>query len=145
MKNSNLTFWFGIIPNSCRIHIIKNNNLPQFKVKHNCYRCSVCPLSVIECENWTNEIHDSPSLSNPHEDLLKFTHSSEKFFFCVVTQQGIQLITRFFNCYLASPIPTVDSWQGDSLTNFMLFTLSNRQTCNSNETSSSTVLLSPKG
>ena len=70
-------YLFNIIPvTESRYDTRNTNNIPQFKVKHNFFRNSFFPSTVIEWNKFDLNIRDSESLNNFKKSLLKFIRPS---------------------------------------------------------------------
>ena len=78
-----------------RAYITKNNDkLPHFKVKHNYFKHSFFPSTVIEWNKLDLNIRNSESLTSFKTKVLKFIHHSENRIFLFNNPKGIQLLTK---------------------------------------------------
>ena len=76
-------------------HSLKyQNNIPQFKVKHNFFRNSFFPSAVIEWNKFDLNIRNSESLNVFNNSLLKFIRPSGKSVFNCHNPRGVKLLTR---------------------------------------------------
>ena len=78
-----------------RLYITRNNDkLPHFKVKHNYFKNSFFPSTVIEWNKLDLNICNSESLISFKSKVLKFTRPPENSIFLCNNPKGIQLLTR---------------------------------------------------
>ena len=82
------------IPTAKRSCITRNNaKLSHFKVKHNYFKNSFFPSTVIEWNKLDLNIRDSESLTSFKSKVFKFMHPSENSPFCN-NSKGARLLTR---------------------------------------------------
>ena len=94
-KTQSTRYLFEVIPTAKRAYIIRNNNqLPHFKVKHNYFKNSFIPSTVIEWNKLDLDIRNSVSLISFKSKVLKFIRPSENSIFLCNNPKGIQLLTR---------------------------------------------------
>ena len=94
-KNKHPSYLFDIIANvlstyTTRIH----NNIPLFNVKHEYFRDSFFPSTVIEWNKFDNNIRNSESVSAFKNQILKFIRPSPYSTFNVHNPHGMKLLTR---------------------------------------------------
>ena len=78
-----------------RNYITRNNDkLPHFKVKHNYFKNSFFPPTVIEWNKLGLNIPNSESLVSFKSKVLEFIRPSENSIFLCNSAKGIQLLTR---------------------------------------------------
>ena len=70
------------------------NNIPLFNVKHEYFRNSFFPSTVIEWNKLDNNIRNSESVSAFKKQILKFIRPSPNSTFNVHNPHGIKLLTR---------------------------------------------------
>ena len=71
-----------------------HNNIPVFNVKHEYFRKSFFPSTVIEWNKLDNNIRNSESVSAFKKQILKFIRPSPNSTFNVHNPHGIKLLTR---------------------------------------------------
>ena len=71
-----------------------HNNIPLFNVKHEYFRNSFFPSTVIEWNKLDNNIRNSESVSAFKKQILKFIRPSPNSTFNVHNPHGIKLLTR---------------------------------------------------
>ena len=87
-------YLFEVIPTAKRAYITRNNDkLPHFKVKHNYFKNSFFPSTVIEWNKLDLNIRNSESLTSFKSKVLKFIRPSENSIFLCNNPRGIQLLT----------------------------------------------------
>ena len=94
-KTQSPRYLFEVIPTAKRAYITRNNDkLPHFKVKHNYFKNSFFPSTVIEWNKLDLNIRNSESLTSFKSKVLKFIRPSENSIFLCNNPKGIQLLTR---------------------------------------------------
>ena len=94
-KTQSPRYLFEVIPTAKRAYITRNNDkLPHFKVKHNYFKNSFFPSTVIEWNKLDLNIHNSKSLTSFKSKVLKFISPSENSIFLCNNPKGIRLLTR---------------------------------------------------
>ena len=71
-----------------------HNNIPLFNVKHEYFRNSFFPFTVIEWNKLDNNIRNLESVSAFKKQILKFIIPSPSSAFSVHNPHGIKLVTR---------------------------------------------------
>ena len=64
-----------------------------------------------------------PSISLEITKIISLTRETSAIIPKNVTEKGVDLFAKFFNCYLAAPLLTLGHPQGESLTNSMLISV----------------------
>ena len=94
-KNKHPSYLFDMIPKVLSTRTTRNyNNIPLFNVKHEYFRNSFFPSTVIEWNKLDNNIWNSESVSAFKKQILKFIRSSPNSTFNVHNPHGIKLLTR---------------------------------------------------
>ena len=97
-KRPSPKYLFNIIPVTVSRYNTRNtdnnNNIPQFKVKHNFFQNSFFPSAVIEWNKLDLNIRNSESLNIFKSSLLKFIRPSESSVFNCHNPRGVKLLTR---------------------------------------------------
>ena len=94
-KTQSLRYLFEVIPTAKRAYITRNNDkLPHVKVKHNYFKNSFFPSTVIEWNKLDLDIRNSVNLISFKSKVLKFIRPSENSIFLCNNPKGIQLLTR---------------------------------------------------
>ena len=94
-KTQSPRYLFEVIPTAKRAYITRNNDkLPHFKVKHNYFKNSFFPSTVIEWNKLDLDIRNSVNLISFKSKVLKFIRPSENSIFLCNNPKGIQLLTR---------------------------------------------------
>ena len=94
-KNKHPSYLFDIIPKVLSTRTTRNhNNIPLLNVKHEYFRNSFFPSTVIEWNKLDNNIRNSESVSAFKKQILKFIRSSPNSTFNVHNPHGIKLLTR---------------------------------------------------
>ena len=94
-KNKYPSYLFDIIPKVLSIRTTRNhNNIPLFNVKHEYFRNSFFPSTVIEWNKLDNNIRNSESVSAFKKQILKFMRPSPSSTFNMHNPHGIKLLTR---------------------------------------------------
>ena len=88
-------YLFRILPSISKAYNTRNNNnIPLFSGKHNFFRNSFIPSTVIEWNNLDFKIRNSETFSPFKKSILKFTRRSSNSIFNCHSPNGIKLITR---------------------------------------------------
>ena len=94
-KNKHPFYLFGMIPKVLSTRTTRNhNNIPLFNVKHEYFRNSFFPSTVIEWNKLDNNIRNSESVSAFKKQILKFIRPSPNSMFNVHNPHGVKLLTR---------------------------------------------------
>ena len=94
-KNKHPSYLFDMIPKVLSTRTTRNyNNIPLFNVKHEYFRNSFFPSTVIEWNKLDNNIRNSESVSAFKKQILKFIRPSPNSTFNVHNPHGIKLLTR---------------------------------------------------
>ena len=94
-KTQSPGYLFDVILPAKRACITRNNDkLPRFKVKHNYFKNSFFPSTVIEWNKLDLNIRNSESLIGFKGKILKFIRPSENSIFFCNNPKGIHLLTR---------------------------------------------------
>ena len=94
-KNKHPSYLFDIIPKVLSTRITRNhNNILLSNVKHEYFRNSFFPSTVIEWNKLDNNIRNSESVSAFKKQILKFIRPSPNSTFNVHIPHGIKLLTR---------------------------------------------------
>ena len=72
----------------------RTNNIPLFSGKHNLFRKSFFPPTVIEWDNLDLKIRNSETISAFKKSILKFIRTYSNSVFNCCSPNGIKLITR---------------------------------------------------
>ena len=95
-KNKYPSYLFDIIPKVLSTRTTRNhNNIPLFNVKHEYFRNSFFPSTVIEWNKLDNNIRNSESVSAFKKQILKFIRPSPNSTFNVHNSHGIKLLTSW--------------------------------------------------
>ena len=82
-KTQSPRYLFEVIPTAKRAYITRNNDkLPHFKVKHNYFKNSFFPSTVIEWNKLDLNIRNAESLTNFKSKILKFIRPFENSIYC---------------------------------------------------------------
>ena len=91
-KNKHPSYLFDMIPKVLSTRTTRNyNNIPLFNVKHEYFRNSFFPSTVIEWNKLDNNIRNSESVSAFKKQILKFIRPSPNSTFNVHNPHGIKL------------------------------------------------------
>ena len=94
-KNKHPSYLFDMIPKVLSTRTTRNyNNIPLFNVKHEYFRNSFFPSTVIEWNKLDNNIRNSESVSAFKKQILKFIRPSPNSTFNVHNLHGIKLLIR---------------------------------------------------
>ena len=94
-KNKHPSYLFDMIPKVLSTRTTRNhNNIPLFNVKHEYFRNSFFPSTVIEWNKFDNNIRNLESVSSFKKQILKFIRSSPNSTLNVHNHHGIKLLTR---------------------------------------------------
>ena len=93
-KNKHPFYLFDMILKVLSTQTTRNyNNTPLFNVKHEQFRNSFFPSTVIESNKLDNNIRNAESVSAFKKQMLKFIRPSPKSTFNVHNPHGIKLLT----------------------------------------------------
>ena len=94
-KNKYQSYLFDMIPKVLSTRTTRNhNNIPLFNVKHEYFRNSFFPSTVIEWNKLDNNIRNSESVSAFKKQILKFIRPSTNSTFNVHNPHSIKLLAR---------------------------------------------------
>ena len=94
-KNKHPSYLFDIIPKFLSTWTTRNHsNIPLFTVKHEYFRNSFFPSTVIGWNKLDNNIRNSESVSAFKKQIFKFIRASLNSMFNVHNPHGIKLLTR---------------------------------------------------
>ena len=95
LKSKSPRYLFDIIPTKLRVH---NNrycdNIPLLKIKHNYFRNSFFPSSIVEWNKLSREVRNSENIRIFKKRLLEFIRPSPNSIFDIYNPYGIKLLTR---------------------------------------------------
>ena len=95
LKNKSPRYLFDIIPTKLRVH---NNrycdNIPLLKIKHNYFRNSLFPSSIVEWNKLSREVRNSENIRIFKKRLLEFIRPSPNSIFDIYNPYGIKVLTR---------------------------------------------------
>ena len=93
-KTQSPRYLLDVIPTAKRAYITRNSDkLPHFKVKHNYFKNSFFPSTVIEWNKLNLNIHNSKSLITFKSKVLKCIRPSENSIFLCNNPKEIQLLS----------------------------------------------------
>ena len=93
--NKSPSYLYDLIPKRANIYQTRQvNNIPMFKVKHNFFRNSFFPSTIIEWNKLDSEIRTSPSSESFKRSLLKIIRPVARSIFDIHNPLGIKLLTR---------------------------------------------------
>ena len=94
-KSKSPQYLFKLIPEKTSSYVTRNaENIPLFNIKHNFYKNSFFPSSIIEWNNLDPKLRNSENLSTFKNNVLKFIRPKPNSFFNCCNLKGIRLITR---------------------------------------------------
>ena len=94
-KNKSRQYLFKLIPEKTYAYAIRNvDNIPCFKIRHNFFKNSFFPSTIIESNNLDTTLWDSNSFVDFKNSILKFIRSSPSNVFNCNNYKGLRLITR---------------------------------------------------
>ena len=93
-KNKHLSYLFDIIAKVLSTRPTRNHNILLFNVKHEYFRNSFFPSTVIEWNKLDDNIQNLESVSTFKKQILKFIRPSPNSTFNVHNPHGIKLLTR---------------------------------------------------
>ena len=92
-KDKHPSYLFDMIPKVLSTRTTRNyNNIPLFNVKHEYFRNSFFPSTVIEWNKLDNNIRNSELVSTFKKQILKFIRPSPNSRFNVRNPNGIKLL-----------------------------------------------------
>ena len=81
-KSKSPQYLFKLIPEKTSSYVTRNaENIPLFNIKHNVYKNSSFPLSIIECNNLDPKHRNSENFGNFKNNILKFITPKPNSFF----------------------------------------------------------------
>ena len=93
-KNKSPQYLFKLIPEKTHAYATRNvDNIPCFKIRHNFFKNSFFPSTVIEWNNLDPTLRNSKSFVVFKNSILKFIRPSPRNFFNCNNYKGIRLIT----------------------------------------------------
>ena len=133
-KSKNSQYLFKLMPEKASSYVTRNaDNIPLFNMKHNFYKNSFFPSTIIEWNNLNSNLCNSENFGIFKNSILKFIRPKRKSFFNCCNLKGIRLITRlrlelrhlreqkfkynFQNCL--NPLCSCD-WSIESTSHFLL-------------------------
>ena len=94
-KSKSPQYLFKLIPEKTSSYVTRNaENIPLFNIKHNFYKNSFFPSSIIEWNNLDPKLRNSENFGNFKNNILKFIRLKPNSFFNCSNLKGIRLITR---------------------------------------------------
>ena len=94
-KSKSPQYLFKLIPEKTSSYVTRNaDNIPLFNTKHNFYKNSFFPSSVIEWNNLDPNLRDGENFGIFKNNILKFIRPKPNSFFNCCNLKGIRLITR---------------------------------------------------
>ena len=94
-KNKSPQYLFKLIPEKTHAYAIRNvDNIPCFKMRHNFYKNSFFPSTIIEWNNLDPTLRNSKRFVDFKNSILEFIRASPSNVFNCNNHKGIKLITR---------------------------------------------------
>ena len=94
-KNKSPQYLFKLIPEKTHAYATRNvDNIPCFKIRHNFFKNSFFPSTIIEWNNLDPTLRNSKSFVDFKNSILKFIRPSPSNVFNCNNHKGIRLITR---------------------------------------------------
>ena len=94
-KSKSPQYLFKLIPEKTHAYAIRNvDNIPCFKIRHNFFKNSFFPSTIIEWNNLDPTLRNSKSFVDFKNDILKLIRPSPSNVFNCNSPKGIRLITR---------------------------------------------------
>ena len=94
-KSKSPQYLFNLIPEKTSSYVTRNaEHIPLLNIKHNFYKNSFFPSSIIEWNNLDPKLRNSENLSTFKNNVLKFIRPKPNSFFNCCNLKGIRLITR---------------------------------------------------
>ena len=94
-KSKSPQYLFKLIPEKTSSYVTRNaEHIPLFNIKHNFYKNSFFPSSIIEWNNLDPKLRNSENFSIFKNNILKFIRPKPNSFFNCCNLKGIRLITR---------------------------------------------------
>ena len=94
-KKKSPQYLFKLIPEKTHAYVTRNvDNIPCFKIRHNFFKNSFFPSTIIEWNNLDPTLRNSKSFIVFKNSILKFIRHSPSNFFNCNNYKGIRLITR---------------------------------------------------
>ena len=94
-KNKSPQYFFKLIPEKNHAYATRNvDNIPCFKIRHNFFKNSFFPFTIIEWNNLDPNLRNSKRFVDFKNSILKFIRPSPSNVFNCNSHKGIRLITR---------------------------------------------------
>ena len=94
-KNKSPQYLFELIPEKTHPYATRNvDNIPCFKIRHNFFKNSFFPSTIIELKNLNPTLRNSKSFADFKNSILKFIRPSPSNVFNCNNHKGIRPITR---------------------------------------------------
>ena len=94
-KSKSPQYLFKLIPEKTHAYATRNvDNIPCFKIRHNFFKNSFFPSTIIEWNNLDPTLRNSKSFVDFKNSILKFIRPSPSNVFNCNSHKGIRLITR---------------------------------------------------
>ena len=94
-KNKSPQYFFKLIPEKNHAYATRNvDNIPCFKIRHNFFKNSFFPATIIEWNNLDPTLLSSKFFVDFKNRILKFIRPSPSNVFNCNNHKGIKLITR---------------------------------------------------
>ena len=95
LKSKSPRYLFDIIPTKLRAYNTRYcDNIPLLKIKHNYFRNSFFPSSIVEWNKLSREVRNSENIRIFKKRLLEFIRPSPNSIFDIYNPYGIKLLTR---------------------------------------------------
>ena len=94
-KSKSPQYLFKLRPEKTSSYVTRNaDNIPLFNIKHNFYKNSFFPSSIIEWNNLDPNLRNSENFGIFKNNILKFIRPKPNSFFNCCNLKGMRLITR---------------------------------------------------
>ena len=95
IKNQSPKYLFELIPTASQAYMARHkNSVPLFNVKHDCFKNSFFPSTVIEWNKLDSNIRNCESLAPFRKRILPFISPFANSTFQCHSPKGLKLITR---------------------------------------------------
>ena len=95
LKSKSPRYLFDIIPTKLRAYNTRYcDNIPLLKIKHNYFRNSLFPSSIVEWNKLSREVRNSENIRIFEKRLLELIRPSPNNIFDIYNPYGIKLLTR---------------------------------------------------
>ena len=95
LKSKSPRYLFNVIPTKIRVHNTRYcDNIPLLKIKHNYFRNSFFPSSIVEWNKLSREVRNSENIRIFKKRILEFIRPSPNSIFDIYNPYGIKLLTR---------------------------------------------------